>query len=285
MTGSVERGAASAGSSANDCVNDFRNDSPARASSASTPTPDPRPAGRVTALRRGCDSTVSTASPSLSPDCVWTAARTLPTPPKRPLSDSERKVRLLRRKAVRSVEHGASLVAEAYASSHLEAVFSDEVGTAQGASCTGCIRSARTSDAEGTETLCEVPGNARSARVFPAKAVPSRGRATGAERPSATAPRSDQRVGSVEQPDGCSRCAPRVGAPQGPKDIGERSDANVYGATPSSAVKETTALPKVLWGGGRSRGRRSPSGESPKASRGATTKSVHPSISVEGGEA
>lgn len=285
MTGSVKRGAVSAGSSANDCVNDFRNDLPPRASSACAPTPDPRLVERATTLGCCCDPAAPATPSCFGPVCVWVAARRLPTTAEQPLTESEWEVRLLRRKAVRSDEHGASPVAEAYASPHLEAVFSDEVGTAQGASCTGCLRSARTSDAEATETLWEVPGNARSARAFPAKAVPSRGRATGAERPSAAGPRSDQRVGSVEQLHGCSRRAPRVGAPQGPKDIGERSDAKVYRATPSSAVKETTTLPKVLWGGGRSRGRRSPSGESPKASRVATTKSLHPSISVEGGEA
>lgn len=98
-------------------------------------------------------------------------------------------------------------------------------------------------------------------------------------------PTSDQRVGHLGPPKRGPRCAQRDGAPQGTRNFGERSGREVYGATPSSAAKETTTLPKVHWGGGRSRGRRSPSGESPKASRGATTKSVHPSISVEGGKA
>lgn len=95
----------------------------------------------------------------------------------------------------------------------------------------------------------------------------------------------DQRARPQAPLEGCPRRAPHVGAPQGTRSFDERSDAKVYGATPFVAAKETTTLPKVHWGGGRSRGNGSPSGESPKASWGAATKSVHPTIDVERGEA
>lgn len=285
MTGAVEPGAVAADFSANDCGNDFRNALPARASSAPVPTPDPHQAERATTFSRGCDPTASAATPPPSPVCVCTAARRLPTPADQPLTESERKVRLLRRKTVRSGKHGAPIVAGPLTSSDLEAVVKDELDATQGASRVGRLRSARSSDAEAAESPSEIPRCARSAHAFPAKAVPSRGRRTDAELSTATSPTSGQRVGSVEQPRGCSRRALLVGAPQGPKDFGERSDAKVYGATPFVAAKETTTLPKVHWGGGRSRGNGSPSGESPKASWGAATKSMHPTIDVERGEA
>jgi len=55
-------------------------------------------------------------------------------------------------------------------------------------------------------------------------------------------------------------------APQGPRNFGKRSAAEVYGATPSRAVKEIVALPKGHWGGDLLRGMGSPSGEPPEAS-------------------
>lgn len=94
----------------------------------------------------------------------------------------------------------------------------------------------------------------------------------------------DQRARPQAPLEGCPRRASRGGAPQGTRSFDERSDAKVYGATPFVAAKETTTLPKVHWGG-RSRGNGSLSGESPKASWGAATKSVHPTIDVERGEA
>lgn len=285
MTGAVEPSAVAPDSSANDCGNGFPTALPARASSASVPTPDPHRAERATTFSRGCDPTASAATPPPSPVCVCTAVRRLPTPARQPLTKSERNAGLLRRKAVRSEEHGAPLVADPLTSSDLEAVVKDELDATGGASCAGCLRSARSSDAEAAESPWEVPSCARSALASHAKAVPSRGRRSDAEHSTATSPTSDQRVGSGEQPRGCSRRALRVGAPQGPKDFGERSAAKVYGATPFVAAKETTTLPKVHWGGGRSRGNGSPSGESPKASWGAATKSMHPTIDVERGEA
>lgn len=106
-----------------------------------------------------------------------------------------------------------------------------------------------------------------------------------AKRSAAADPVSDQRGRVAGHRSRCPRRATRVGAPQGTRNFGERSETKVYGATPSAAAKETITLPKYRWGDGRSRGSRSPSGESPKASRGATTKSVHPSMNVERGEA
>jgi hypothetical protein len=106
-----------------------------------------------------------------------------------------------------------------------------------------------------------------------------------AKRSAAADPASDQRRRVTGHPSGCPRRAKRGGAPQGSSNIEERSDGDVYGATPSAAAKETITLPRYRWGGGRSRGSRSPSGESPKASSGATTQSVHRSMSVERGEA
>lgn len=164
----------------------------------------------------------------------------------------------------------------------------DWSSVALAAPCADAWSSADISDADAMRWSWELPTDAPGApgaSAFPTKAVPSCGRRTDAELSTATSPTSDQRVGSVEQPLGCSRRAQRVGAPQGPEDFGERSDAKVYGATPFVAAKETTTLPKVHWGGGRSRGNGSPSGESPKASWGAATKSMHPTIDVERGEA
>jgi hypothetical protein len=83
----------------------------------------------------------------------------------------------------------------------------------------------------------------------------------------------------------CPRRALRGGAPQGTRNFDERSDAEVYGATPSTAAKETTTLPKAHWGGGRSRGSRSPSGEPPEAPTGDAPKADHLSGVVEGSEA
>lgn len=257
MTGAVEPRDAPA-SSANDCGNDFRNDSPAGGSALE---PAIRRTARVAALACGCNSSASADASR----CLWATVQEPPTVAK-----------LLRR---------ASSLAWVIAHIDLKLTLIESLGAARGARRTERVCRRRGSNTGAARSPREVWKGALRTYVFPAKAVPSRGRQVAAERDAATCPRSDQRVGSVEQPRGCSRRALRVGAPQGPKDFDERSDAKVYGATPSSAAKETATLPKVLWGGGRSRGRRSPSGESPKASRGATTKSVHPSISVEGGEA
>jgi len=106
-----------------------------------------------------------------------------------------------------------------------------------------------------------------------------------AQRPAAGCPSSDQRDGSVGHPSGSSRRALRGGAPQGTRNFDERSDAEVYGATPSTAAKETTTLPKAHWGGGWSRGSRSPSGEPPEAPTGDAPKADHLSGVVEGSEA
>ncbi len=257
MTGTVEPRVVPA-SSTNDCGNDFRNDSPAGGSALE---PAIRPAERVAALACGCNSF---ASADVSP-CLCATVQEQP----------------------KAVERWWTASPRAWGTSPFDLVMApiDGVGVVRGSCRTQRVRSDRGSNTVATRSPLENRRSALRTYVFPAKAVPSRGRQEAAERDTATCPRSDQRVGSVEQPRGCSRRASRVGAPQGPKDFGERSDAKVYGATPSSAAKETATLPKVLGGGGGSRGRRSPSGESPKASRGATTKSVRPSISVEGGEA
>jgi hypothetical protein len=106
-----------------------------------------------------------------------------------------------------------------------------------------------------------------------------------AQRSAAGSLSCDQHGEATACPTGHARCAARIGVPQGTRNFDERSAAKVYGATPSTAEKETTTLPKMLLGGGRSLGSRSPSGESPKASWGAATKSLHPTISVERGEA
>lgn len=260
MTGAIEPRDVAA-SSANDCRNDCRNDSLARGTGRPALEADRRSAERVATLDCGCDPT---ASAEASP-CVWAAGQQPP--------------------AVGELHWKASPLAWSPPPLDLETTLIDGVDAARGVRRTGCVRRESGSDTVAARSPREVPGCALSACALPAKAVPSRGRRTAAKRATATCPRSDQRAGSVAQPQGCSRRALRVGVPQGPKDFGERSDAKVYGATPSSAAKETATLPKAHWGGGRSRGRRSPSGESPKASRGATTKSVHPSINVEGGEA
>ncbi len=257
MTGTVEPRDVPA-SSANYCGNDFRNDSPAGGSALAPAIPRTE---RVAALDCGCNSF---ASADASP-CLWTTVQEQP-------------------KAL-GRWWGARPLARDLSPFDLVAALVERLGAARGACGSECVCSRRGPNTGAARSPREVRKGALRAQVLPAKAAPSRGRQVTAERDTATCPRSDQRVGSVEQPHGCSRRALRVGAPQGPKDFGERSDAKVYGATPSSAAKETSTLPKVLWGGGRSRGRRSPSGESPKASRVATTKSAHPSISVEGGEA
>jgi hypothetical protein len=247
-----------AASSTNDCGNDFRDDS---ASGGADLEHASRPAERLVAL--GCGRSLS-ASVNVFP-FVRSFVQEPPTTPDRCWKSSS--------------------LARGFPAVDLEPAPIDAVVAARGAFRAQRVRSRRGSIADAAPAPREVRRSALRAHVFPAKAVPSRGRQVAAERDTATCPTSDQRVGSLEQPHGCSRRALRVSAPQGPKDSGERSDAEVYGATPSSAAKETATLLKVLRGGGRSRGRRSPSGESPKASRGATTKSVHPSISVEGGEA
>ena len=106
-----------------------------------------------------------------------------------------------------------------------------------------------------------------------------------AQRAAAVRPSSDQRDGSGGLPSGSLLRALRGGAPQGTRNFDERSDAEVYGATPSTAAKETTTLPKVHWGGGWSRGSRSPSGEPPEAPTGDAPKADHLSGVVEGSEA
>jgi hypothetical protein len=257
VTGAVEPRDVPA-ASANDCGNDFQNDLPIGSAALEQVR---RPAEWVAALDFGCNQSVFV---NVSP-CVGATVQEPPT--------------------VATRRWSSSPLAPGISSLALEEAPVDGIVAACGAFRTERIRRGRGSNPGAARPAREVRRGALRACVFPAKAVPSRGRQVAAERDPATCPRSDQRVGSVEQPHGCSRRALRVGAPQGPKDFGERSDAEVYGATPSSAAKETATLPKVLWGGGRSRGRRSPSGESPKASRGAATKSVDPSISVEGGEA
>ncbi len=257
MTGAVEPRDVPA-SSANACGNDFRNHSPAGGSALEPAIPRTE---RVAALDCGCN-------PSASPDASPRIWATVQEPP-----------------LVAKLLWRASSLAWVIAHIDLKLTLIESLGAARGECRTERVCRRRGSNTGAARSSREVWKGALRARVFPAKAVPSRGRQVTAERDTATCPRSDQRVGSLEQPRGCSRRALRVGAPQSPKDFGERSDAKVYGATPSSAAKETATLPKVLWGGGRSRGRTSPSGESPKASRGATTKSVHPSISVKGGEA
>lgn len=107
----------------------------------------------------------------------------------------------------------------------------------------------------------------------------------GAQRSAAVRPSSDQRDGSLGLPSGGPRRALRGGAPQGTRNFAERSDAEVYGATPSTAAKETTTLPKAHRGGGRSRGSRSPSGEPPEAPTGDAPKADRLSGVAEGSEA
>lgn len=257
MTGAVEPRDVPA-SSANDCGNDSRNDPPAGGSALE---PAIRRTERVAALEYGCN-------PSASADASPRILGAVQEPP-----------------LVAKLPWRASSLGWVIPHIDLKTTLIERLGAARGACRTERVCRRRGSNTGTARSPREVWRSALHAHVFPAKAVPSHGRQLAAEHDAATCPRSDQRVGSVEQPQGCSRRALRVGAPQGPKYFGERSDAKVYGATPSSAAKETATLPKVLRGGGRSRGRRSPSGESPKASRGATTKSVDPSISVEGGEA
>jgi len=106
-----------------------------------------------------------------------------------------------------------------------------------------------------------------------------------AKRSAAADPDRDQRPRGSGHPQGGPRCATRIAAPQGTRNFDERSDAEVYGATPCFATKETATLPKGHRGGGLLVSEASPSGESPKASRCAATKSMHASMSVEGGEA
>ena len=96
-----------------------------------------------------------------------------------------------------------------------------------------------------------------------------------ADRSAAADPASDQRSRVAGHPTGCPRRAKRGGAPQGTSNIDERSDGDVYGATPSAAAKETIILPKDRWGDGRSRGSRSPSGEPPEAPWGVASKTAH----------
>lgn len=257
MTGAIKRHDVPACSGI-DCVNDFQNCSPNGGAALEAAS---RPAERIAALACGSNESASADAAA----CAWTIVQEPPT--------------------VAKLLSKASPLAWGIPPIDLKTALIEVLGAARGACRTGCVHSERSFDPRVMRSPREARRGALRAGVVPAKAVPSRGRQVAAERETATCPRSDQRVGSVEQPHGCSRRALRVGAPQGPKDFGERSDAEVYGATPSSAVKETTTLPKLHWGDGRSCGRRSPSGESPKASRGATTKSVHPSISVERGEA
>jgi hypothetical protein len=257
VTGTVEpRDVAT--SSASECGNNFRHDPPAGGSDLQSAI---RRTERVVALDCACN-------PSASYDASPRIGATVQEPP-----------------TVAELLWKASLLVSWLPPINLETTLIEGVGVVCGSCRTQRARSERGSTAGTARSPREVRRGARHAHVFPAKAVTSRGRQIAADRETATCVRSGQRVGSLEQPRGCSPRAPRVGAPRGPEDTGERSDAEVCGARPSSAAKETATLPKVLWGGGRSRGRRSRSGESPKASTGATTKSVHPSISVEGCEA
>lgn len=118
-----------------------------------------------------------------------------------------------------------------------------------------------------------------------ARSFSSLGSCFDAQRAAAGCPSSDQRDGSVGLPSGGLRRALRGGAPQGTRNFDERSDAEVYGATPSTAAKETTTLPKAHWGGGRSRGSRSPSGEPPEAPTGDAPKADRLSGVVAGSKA
>lgn len=83
---------------------------------------------------------------------------------------------------------------------------------------------------------------------------------------------------------GHPRRAQLGGAPQGTRNFEERSESEVYGATPSSAAKEAVTLPKEHRGDGRMSGRRSPSGESPKAPGDATSKTGQHTEHVERNE-
>lgn len=83
---------------------------------------------------------------------------------------------------------------------------------------------------------------------------------------------------------GHPRLAQFGGAPQGTRNFEERSESEVYGATPSSAAQETVTLPKEHRGDGRISGRRSPSGESPKAPGDAASKTGHSPEHVERNE-
>jgi hypothetical protein len=92
-------------------------------------------------------------------------------------------------------------------------------------------------------------------------------------------------MGSQHARPGQARGASRRGAPQGARNFDERSDGKVYGATPSSTAKEIVTHPKEHRGDDFLRGRRSPSGESPKASGGTASKTEYRLKSVEGNEA
>lgn len=106
-----------------------------------------------------------------------------------------------------------------------------------------------------------------------------------AQRSPAACPERDQRDGSQRARPGHARSAERRGAPQGTGNFEERSESKVYGATPSSAAKETVTHPKEHRGGGFLRGRRSPSGELPRASSDAASKTGYHSRDVERSEA
>lgn len=110
--------------------------------------------------------------------------------------------------------------------------------------------------------------------------APRRTPAEGLELPESLQARRGPRGARQGHP----RRAQLGGAPQGTRNFEERSESEVYGATPSSAAKETVTLPKEHRGDGRMSGRRSPSGESPKAPGDAASKTGQPPEHVERNE-
>jgi hypothetical protein len=80
------------------------------------------------------------------------------------------------------------------------------------------------------------------------------------------------------------RRALRGAAPQGTRNFEERSDIEVYGATPSSAAKETVTHPKEHSGECRMSGRGSPSGEPPEVPGDAASKTGQHTEHDEGNE-
>lgn len=94
----------------------------------------------------------------------------------------------------------------------------------------------------------------------------------------------DQRYGPLRAQLGHAQRAQRVGPPQGTRNFEERSDRKVYGATPSSAVKEIVTLPKDYRGDGLLHGRRRPSEEPPEAPGDGASKTGHHTEHVERNE-
>jgi len=260
VTGAIEPRDVAA-SSANDCRIDFRNDSLARGTGRPALEADRRSAERVATLDCGCNPT---ASAEASP-CVWGAEQQPP--------------------AVAELHWRASPLVWSPPPLDLETTLIDGVDAARGVRRSGCLRRGSGSDTVAARSPREVPGCALTACALSAKAVPSRGRRTAAKRATATCPRSDQRVGSVAQPEGCSRRALRVGVPQGPKDFGERSDAKVYGAYTFFCREGDHYPPEGALGWWSESRQKKPLGRVAEGIDGATTKSLHPLISVEGGEA